>query len=270
MFVSNRYGDMYTRKYDLDLAGANHIPGRYTWQEQGPLPSAPSQLQERFDPRYAAISLPVGPWSQQPKIPGESTSRISVVDAGPRLEDRELRVEGRSGGHSGYWHKPLESGAWQFAATGEPLRGRPLTEADPARDQSSLTLAPPTGAHYSGALPDGWSARISDFDWAQTTHQLTLASPTGREYPALLHTTDGLRLLPRGDGLDQEPRALEGALDLRRAEPRAAGNDELGAFVDAHLAGREIFEVDVQATTEQLVISPSGLFTAPLGVWHRH
>ncbi|MGW4533758.1 hypothetical protein ACWEOI_22695 [Nocardia sp. NPDC004340] len=46
-FVMNRYGDMFTRKYDLDMAGSNHIPGRYTWQDQGPLPSAPDQLTER-------------------------------------------------------------------------------------------------------------------------------------------------------------------------------------------------------------------------------
>src|SRR5699024_2233366 len=124
-FVMNEYGDMFTRKYDLDIAGANHIPGRYTWQEQGDLPAAPNQLAERFDPQYAAISLPAPDWVHQPKIPGEITSRISISVSGPAVEDRELRVEGRNDGATGYWHKGLSDSEWAFTATGSPL-GAPV------------------------------------------------------------------------------------------------------------------------------------------------
>ncbi|MFZ2527553.1 MAG: hypothetical protein WAX14_07855 [Rhodococcus sp. (in: high G+C Gram-positive bacteria)] len=155
-FVMNRFGDMYVRKYDLDLAGANHIPGRYTWQEQGPLPAAPNQLVERVDPGTAAISLPAEEWRQQPKIPGEITARISVIDTGTRMEDKELRVEGRDGEHTGYWHKSLTSDTWSFTATGAPLAQPVLADANPALDQSTIDLAvrsrvPHRDAHHGRA-----------------------------------------------------------------------------------------------------------------------
>ncbi len=267
--VMNEYGDMYTRKYDLDMAGANHIPGRYTWQEQGPLPPAPNQLAERFDPQYAAISLPAEEWQHQPKVPGTVTSRLSISQTGPRAEDRELRVEGMRGGQTGYWWKGLSGGTWSFTATGAPLAAPVLEDADPSADQSSLTLAPPTGMDYEGTLPDAWSMRVDDFAWAQTIHPVTLTSPSGREYPINMYTTDALRLLPRGDGLDATPRILEGALDVREADPWAQENAELGGFVRRHLDGKEIFEIGVEATTGHLAIAPVGLAPPPLAVLGR-
>lgn len=104
-----RFGDMCTRKYDLDLAGANHIPCRYSWQEQGDRPPAPNQREERTGATYAAISLPAEGWQHQPKIPGEVSARISISQTGPAMEDRELRVEGRRGGG---WTARTEDFAW--------------------------------------------------------------------------------------------------------------------------------------------------------------
>lgn len=266
-FVTNRYGDMYTRKYDLDLAGSNHIPGRYTWQVEGAKPSAPNQLVERVDPRYAAISLPAQEWQHQPKVPGEVTSRISIHDSGDRMEDRELRVEGRRDGRTGYWHKGLSAAQWQFTPTDRPLRGQVLTGADPSADQSQSTLVAGTGITFAGGLPGGWKARTEDFDWAQTTHPVTLIAPSGRTYQVSLHTTDGLRLTPRGPGLDNEPRTLEGALDVRAAKP--GSSPELARFVRQHMQGRSIYEVNVQATRSRLVVSPSTPLAPPLGTWTR-
>lgn len=266
--VMNSYGDIHTRKYDLDLAGANHIPGRYTWQDQDPAaPEAPNQLFERFDPQYAAISLPAEPWRRQPKIPGEITDRISVLDAGPAMEDRTLVVEGRDGGRTGYWAKPLETGDWEFTATDRELRGRALAEADPTRDQSALTLAPATGMDYAGDLPGDWSGRIDDFDWAQTTHPVTLVSPSGTEHSAVLHTTDALRLIPRGDGLDADPRTLEGALDLRGVD-----DPELGVLAAELAGGTAVTEVTIQATDSALTLTGAdlgALIGPPLTTLHR-
>ncbi|MGW4350534.1 hypothetical protein ACWELJ_00440 [Nocardia sp. NPDC004582] len=216
----NWYGDMFTRKYDLDMAGSNHIPGRYTWQDQGPLPSAPDQLTERLDPAYAAISLPAEDWRPQAKIPGEITSRISIHVIGDAAENRELRVEGRHGGRTGYWHKDLRAETWEFTADDQPLRGDPVQNTAP--DMSAQTLV----------------------------------APTGRDYPVQLYTTDGLRLLPRAAGLDDNPRGLEGALDVREADP--AGNPELAGFVDGPLTGKPVFEVTVRATRSQLTVAPLG------------
>lgn len=84
-----------------------------------------------------------------------------------------------------------------------------------------------------------------------------------------MHTTDGLRLLPRGRGLDDDPRQLEGALDLRPANPWAAGNDELAAFARTHLAGRDIFEIGIAATRGQLTVGHPVIGIPLLGTWTR-
>lgn len=265
-FIQNRFGDMYTRKYDLDLAGGNHVPGRYTWQDQPPLPSAPNQLFERFDPQHAAISLPAERWQHQPKIPGEVTSRISVIDTGTRMEDKELRVEGRSSGRTGYWHKHLEAENWEFTPTDAPLVQPVLAEAIPAVDQSSVDLAPASELSFHGGLPHGWSGRTEQFDWAQTEHAVTLVAPSGREFAVTMYTTDGLRLIARGPGLDHEPRPLEGALDLRPADPWASGNEELADFIRAALGGKDVHEIDVRATTNELSISTAGIAGPHLAV----
>ena len=194
------------------------------------------------------------------------TTRISIHDVGPAVEDRELRVEGRRNGQTGFWHKRLSAQTWKFTPTSGPLTGRVLA-GDPGTDQSSLTLAPPTGVNFSGALPDGWKLSATDYDWAQTTHPMVLTSPTGRTYPVELHTTDGLRFLPRGAGLDGEPRAMDGALDLRGAHPSQSA--ELRSFRNKHLAGKNIFEISAQVSRDRLVLSPAGLLTSPLTTLHR-
>lgn len=268
-FVMNRFGDMYTRDYDFDLSGANLIAQRYTWQEQGPMPAAPSQLQERVDPRYAAVSLPAQPWRHQPKVPGEITSRISISDTGPDLDDRELRVEGRHDGRSGYWHKGLDAVSWEFTGTEQPLARAILEAADPAVDQSALTLAPQSDLSFEGALPGGWKIATTHFDWAQSTHPVTLTSPEDRTYRVQMYTADGLRLLPRGPGLDSNPRVLDGALDVRGAAPWLPENADLGRFVKDQLDGKQIYEVTVGATREQLTISRAGLVPRTLTVLAR-
>lgn len=253
--VMNRFGDMYTRKYDLDMAGANHIPGRYTWQPGEGKPSAPNQLLERVDPQYAAISLPAEDWQKQPKIPGEVSSLISIVDTGPTAENRELRVEGRSAaGSTGVWHKDLSATQWEFTATGDPLR-MPILPNDPTVDQSALTLAKESETSFSGVLPRGWQLDLPNFDWAQTKHRAVLHSPTGRTYEVQMYTTDELRLIPRGPGLDNNPRGLEGALDVRSADPWGSENSELAGFVSDNLGGQSIFELTIRATSERLLIA---------------
>lgn len=269
-FVMNRFGDMYTRNYDLDLAGSNFIPSRYTWQEQGDKPTAPNQLEERFDDSCAAIALPAQEWQHQPKIPGEVTARISISQTGAALEDRELRVEGRRDGVTGYWHKGISEAEWAFTATGTPLIGQILTGADPLVDQSASTLAALSGVDFEGDLVGGWSASTTDFDWAQTVHPVTLTSPSGNDYQIALYTTDGLRQDARGPGLDWQSRFMDGAIDLRGAAPTAPGNEELVEFMRAHLGGKDIAEVWVQASSDSLLINPAIVFSQPLGtLWRR-
>jgi len=264
-FVMDRFGDMYTRKYDLDLAGANFIPGRYTWQEQGDLPSAPNQWEERTNAAYAAISLPAEDWLHQPKIPGEITARISISQTGPAMENRELRVEGRRDGQTGYWHKDLVAEQWAFTPTGMPLARPILTDADPLVDQSSVHLAPLSDLSYEGSIGEGWTASVEHFDWAQTKHDMTITSPSGEDYPVQLYTTDALRVQTRGAGLDSTPRRLEGALDVRGAP----STPELEALVRGRLGGKQVAEVWIDATVSSLLIGPAALFAPPLGILRR-
>lgn len=256
--VQNKYGDMFTRLYDLDTAGANHIPGRYTWQPQAKKPSAPNQLAERFNPAYAAINLPAEDWATQPKIPGQVTSRISVHDSGPTAEDRELRVEGVRDGATGYWHKAIAARTWAFTSTGQPLQGQVL-KGDPNTNQTSLTLAPENHVTYRGRLGGGWTMTTENFQWAQTKHPVTLTSPTGRTYRVQLYTTDALRFLPRGQGLDNNPRDLEAAIDFRGAQPSRPENAELKNLIRHRFNGAGVYELTVKATTRSLVLDRAGV-----------
>ncbi|MDJ0106803.1 hypothetical protein QM646_10325, partial [Rhodococcus erythropolis] len=120
-FVMNKYGDMYTRTFDFDSSGSDSIFFRYSWEDQSDKPSAPNLVAETLDRSTAAIQLPAPDWVHQPKIPGEVTSAISVHSLGPGPNRRELRVEGRRGAESGFWHKDLVGDAWEFTPTGASL-----------------------------------------------------------------------------------------------------------------------------------------------------
>ncbi|MEV0465507.1 hypothetical protein AB0I30_10250 [Nocardia tengchongensis] len=89
---------------------------------------------------------------RQPKIPGEITSAVSIHQTGGDSSDRELRVEGRSGGRTGYWHKPVDPDASSsFKATGAGLTAD-LLDNRPG-DDSDETLAAPSGIDYGYADP---------------------------------------------------------------------------------------------------------------------
>lgn len=118
--IVDRFGDLYTRLYDFDISGADTVFFRYSYEDQRGLPEAPDMLAERVDGRYAAIQLPAPDWVRQPKVPGEITDRISVHKTGPGSTARELRVEGRSDGRTGYWTKRLTDESWAFVPTGDP------------------------------------------------------------------------------------------------------------------------------------------------------
>ncbi|WP_262508797.1 hypothetical protein, partial [Ursidibacter maritimus] len=134
--ITNDHGDMFTRLWDYDIAGTDPAQFRYTWQDQSNLPSPSTWLQGKVDPRYAAIKLPPAGWKHQPKIPGEITDRLTVVSTAPGSQNRELRIEGRREGHTGYWSKMIDAKAWKFVPTGQNLKGKPLD--NPQRDTSKV------------------------------------------------------------------------------------------------------------------------------------
>ncbi|EME21433.1 hypothetical protein [Rhodococcus triatomae] len=283
-FVTNRFGDMYTRTFDFDSSGSDSIFFRYSWDAQTDKPTAPNLVVETLDRSTAAIQLPAPNWVHQPKVPGEITSAISVHSTGPGPGRRELRVEGRSGGDSGYWHKQLDSPAWEFTSTGAPILGSPI--ANTPQDRSHDTLAPPVpwnltaslpardtlvdgqllidiGFPYtvvdprmleaagSHAAPSGYRLEVTAFDPAATTRDATVVAPDGTRIAVLLHTADGLRMTPRAPGLDGNPRHLVGAIELSADVPSGPAVD---AFVRDWMRGKTIAPITLSATDHDLVV----------------
>ncbi len=218
-FVMNRYGDMFTRLFDFDISGADTLFFQYSWQDQSDRREPASQFDAALDPSVARIQLPAPSWVRQPKIPGTVTSAISIHATGGAGSDaRELRVEGvGADGRTGFWHKMLADDAWSFTPTGLPLHGEDV--ANSPRDRSHDTLAPPSPYDFSAALPDrgeagGYRLDVTAFEWASSERTATVTAPDGTRFPVELHTIDGMRMTPRGEGLDAVPRAMTGAIGL--------------------------------------------------------
>ncbi|MEL4162710.1 hypothetical protein MTQ19_07755, partial [Corynebacterium bovis] len=138
VFITDRYGDMYTRLSDYDINGADPAQFRYTWDDDD-RPAAPDALTHRLDPRTAPVSLPGDDWTHQPKVPGRITGRISIHSTAPGSENRELRVEGADdAGTTGYWAKALRDETWTFHPTGAPVTGTWL-ETPPRRTAAATS-----------------------------------------------------------------------------------------------------------------------------------
>ncbi len=287
-FVMNKYGDMYTRNYDIDGTGGDSVFFRYSWDDQTGKPTAPNSAFEAWFKNYAAIQLPAQDWVHQPKIPGENTSAISVHSTGVGPDRRELRVAGKRDGRTGFWHKDLTAPVWEFTPTGAPLPGTAVRNSQ--ADRSSDTLAPPAPWNLTAPLPgrdavvdaqllvdwqvpysildprlldeaglkagpSGYRLSVDHFDPAATTRPATVTAPDGKAIPVLLHTADGLRLGPRGAGLDDQPRHLVGAIEVPRAAFDARGADPtLDAFVRDWSRGKRIAPITLSATDHDLVV----------------
>ncbi|AZA09713.1 hypothetical protein [Corynebacterium pseudopelargi] len=266
IFVINRYGDMFTRLDDFDVKGADPAQFRYTWGED-PRPAAPDALTHRLDPRTAPIGLPGDDWHPQPKIPGEITQRISIHSTGEGSDQRELRVEGRDQGRTGYWHKQLFDANWSFTPTDAPLEAA-LLENSPS-DRSSDTLAPPSPYSYSGELSPGVQLDIDAFSYASPKREVQLRIGQ-RVYPLILHTVDGrlgtalsMRMLP-GEGefgarpaglVEAVPRNYAAAFEVPDTTKAAAAHDlELQAFLANYLAGEQFHQVYLKVVPSQMEV----------------
>ncbi|GAA4758537.1 hypothetical protein [Gordonia alkaliphila] len=288
IFVTNRYGDMFTRTFDFDSSGSDSVFFRYSWDSQRGKPSAGSLPQELLDRSTAAVQLPAPEWESQPKIPGEITSALTVVSPGPGAENRELRVEGRRDGRTGYWHKRLHAQQWQFTETGGELQGELLENS--SVDRSAETLAAPAPWNLTGSLPSrtalvdgqtlidiglpysivdprmldqiglkadpsGYKLSVKNFDPAVTTREATVITPGGTRIPVLLHTADGMRMSPSQPGLTAKPRHLVGAVQLPDAVwAKRKSDPAIKRFVNGWMRGKRIAAITLSATKNDLVI----------------
>ncbi|MBW3084423.1 hypothetical protein KEM60_00610 [Austwickia sp. TVS 96-490-7B] len=266
IFVTNKYGDMYTRLYDFDVSGGDTAFFRYSWQDQRGKPSIVDQTKEKLNLKYAAIQLPAPDWVHQPKIPGKITSRISIHSTGAGSHNRELRVEGSDGGRKGYWKKALTAPKWTFVQTDQPLRGRPLQNTP--QDNSTKTLSAPQQYSYRGELtPSGskntYVAALPHFDVAQTSRTFSITSG-GTTVPVTLHSYDALRIAARGPGIDGKPRTLGAALEVPTDVITNLPTQPLVVqdFVKRVMKGNKIREVSVTVTDAKITIPTIGMTLA--------
>ncbi|MFB8004292.1 hypothetical protein [Nocardia sp. NPDC056000] len=207
-FLINEFGDMYTRLWDFDISGSDTVFFSYSYEDQTAHDTAPNNFEGEFArfsflrpffSQYANIQLPAPSWIQQPKIPGEITSTISIHQTGGRSFERELRVEGRDGARTGYWHKPIDPNAeWAFEPTDRTLTTE-LLDNRPG-DTSAATLAAPSGVHFDYRDPDGWTLSTRDFDYA--TDKLPLRLCAGQA------CTDLVAYLASAPRLGWQPQGL--------------------------------------------------------------
>ncbi|QES51595.1 hypothetical protein DEJ50_30860 [Streptomyces venezuelae] len=244
--VVNRYGDLYTRLYDFDISGADRVFFGYSYEDQrGAV--------------FPKIQLPAPGWVHQPKVPasGEITDRISVHKTGRGSDARELRIEGRDRGVTGYWHKALTDAAWTFTATGAPLAGALLQNTPD--DRSADTLAAPSPYDYAGT--DGEvTARIDAFDLAVEDTPLVLRAGDG-ELRVTLHTVDGLRQSVQARGLTAQPRHFYGNVEIPQSVLDDLGTQHpaLRQLVRDRLGSARCTDTDVVVTDRTLTIKRLGL-----------
>lgn len=263
-----RYGDIYTRHYDFDLAGADNVFFTYSYEDQRGVASP-------------AIQLPSFDWVRQPRVPGRITHHIGIHKVGENMIHRVLRVEGLdSAGHSGFWQRDIAAADndWTFTRTDAPLKGTLLS--DPGGDTVARALGPSPGLDYGynlAALPTlGEREHVEeDTDWAaELIGFSTYCSPTtlrihvapNQSFDLLLHTTDVIRQTERARGLDDNPRSFRGAIEIPQAlyDSLATQPPKVQEFVALYLGPTRFTEVNLSGVTGTISFDDQGwAFTRP-------
>jgi hypothetical protein len=240
VFLVGRYGDLFTRLYDFDIAGDDPIFFDYSYDDQRGVPAP-------------VIQLPSPAWVEQPKIPGAITDRISIHKVGRGSVHRELRVEGERDGRPGYWHKDVTADQWDFTATGAPLQGTRLR--NPAGDTSGRDLAAGEDRRYTGRA-GGARITVPTFNVYCTPAPIRVRLATGERFTLRLHSVDSIRQAARARGLDDDPRMVRGTIEVPPAL-RRSGDPQVRAFLAALGDGRFV-DAPLDATLGRLSFRHQG------------
>lgn len=235
LFIVGRHGDLFSRLYDFDIAGADPIFFSYTYDDQRGVENP-------------KIQLPSPAWVRQPKVPGTITDRISIHKVGAGATRRELRVEGVRDEQVGYWHKDIRAPQWSFTATGGSLVGTVLD--NPPLNTSRLELGPSEDLRFRGSVP-GATITIANFNVYCTPSKVKVTLASGHAFALTLHTVDNIREFRRARGLDGKPRMFNGTLEVPPAL-RESGEPDVKAFVTQLGPGRFI-KANLDGTATRLV-----------------
>ena len=262
--VVNRYGDLYTRLWDFDMSGADTLFFSYTPEDQGALKGAPNNfegffaqypfLRGIFPKPYAKFQLPSPQWVQQPKVPGEITSAISVRQTGPRSANRLLQVEGRKDGEVGYWSKKIDPKAsWRFTPVSKARLTAPVLENTPA-DMTSATLSPASTVNYAGRDKAGWTLSTRSFDYATEVQDFQIcAGGACADLTAYIAPTPRPGWMPIG--LTSTPRLYQGFLRPSDADRAAiASNPALKKAVVTLIPNGRMQNIIVTASTKEMTV----------------
>lgn len=255
----NRYGDIYTRHYDFDLAGDDPLFFQYSYDDQRGV-------------NNPAIQLPSFGWVNQPKVPGRITRNISVHKQGENMISRILRVEGMdAAGHTGYWQRDVAdapSAPWQFTATNEPLSSALLDNT--AQDSSARTLGESEDLTYArnlAALPQlatrehvtgdaDWAGELLDFNVYCSPARFKVTVAPGQSFELLLHSTDVIRQTARARGLDDNPRSFSGVIEIPQVLYNTLDQQpaKVREFIQLYLAGQRFTPVKLSGITGKITV----------------
>jgi hypothetical protein len=262
-FVLNQFGDMFTRLYDFDISGADTLFFKYSYEDQTGVP-------------LPVIQLPAPQWVKQPKIDGTITDRITIFKTGKGSDSRMLRVEGLDGdGNTGFYEKAItaqNTGDWVFHRTDLPLRGNVLDNSLEDRSESALGDAEdrPYGRNLAaiGNLdPSGdivtdadWAAEIGNFNLYCSPATFTVHVGPSSHVDLILHTVDSIRQSPRARGLDSNPYALQGTIEVPQAllDTLATQEPKIRSFITSYLGAKRFTAVALSATQDKLTFSDFG------------
>lgn len=234
-------GDLFTRLYDFDIAGPDTVFFSYAYEDQRDEPNPD-------------IQLPSPDWIEHAKIPGTITDRISIHKVGEGAIHRTLRVEGEHQGRTGYWEKDITEPTWAFVPTGRALQGEVLP--NPSGDTSDHDLGPSRDRRYAGEV-EGATVAVDDFHVVCTPSRLTVHVAGGDEpVPLVLHVVDGVRQDERAAGLDDEPRWMQGTIEIP-PEVREAAGPEARAWLDT-LGEDRFLEADLDVTAGEMRFRDQG------------
>ncbi|MBQ9066605.1 MAG: hypothetical protein IJ133_03665 [Clostridia bacterium] len=276
-FVTNKYGDMFTRLYDYDIGGGDVAFFHYSWE---PLPGNQKIADgwwEHFLVRNTSdVRLPAPYWVKQPKIPGEITDRLTVWSTDPGMQNRRLVVEGRKDGTTGYWTKMLRDNEWNFVETGEPLKGTLLQNT--LEDTSAKDLAPESGIHYRGSIrannkDTGVQLLVRNFAYNDSRQEVELVVDQGcasLSVPAMLYYEHGNLghfttqiITHREAGLNDTPRYYRACLMLDDSAVEMLSSDPAGRkFLKTFMKGKNIRPLSLQATQGQLLFADDRQWSA--------
>ncbi len=249
ILLINQFGDMYTRRYDFDIAGYNSVYYRYSYEDQ--------TKRMAFYPRQ----LPLPDWRYQPKINGKITNIISVFKSGEGTVFRELRVEGvNEKGQTGYFFKDVNEADWKFRVTNHKLFGKFIQNVPDYK--SELNLGPSEDLPYSGSEKD-YKIAVPNFNIYCDPSILRISFEKGISIDFNLYTRGTFRTKPRPRGLTSIPMELNGAIeipenifaDLNKTNP------QVREFIKKYLNDQRWTEIKALASDQNLIIWKKRDFT---------